>query len=46
MAERRNPDGSLSIGVLEDMDAKFAPVEEKEEPKEAPKKAKKTTKKK
>ena len=44
MSERRNADGSLSIGILEDM----KPVAEpKEEPKEEPvKKPKKTTKKK
>lgn len=43
MSERRNPDGSLSVGVLEDMDARFEkPVEEKPETKPA----KKTTKKK
>lgn len=44
MSERKNADGSTSIGILEDM----KPVAEpKEEPKEEPvKKPKKTTKKK
>lgn len=44
MSERRNADGSLSIGILEDMQPVAEP---KEEPKEEPvKKPKKTTKKK
>ena len=29
MAERRNPDGSLSVGILEDMDFKVAKKEKK-----------------
>ena len=29
MAERRNPDGSLSVGILEDMDFKAAKKEKK-----------------
>lgn len=42
--ERRNEDGSLSIGVLEDMNIQTEKAETPVE--EAPKKAKKTTKKK
>ena len=40
MAEMRNPDGSLSIGILEDIKpAQAAPKDEpKEEPAEKPKK--------
>lgn len=42
--EKRNPDGSLSIGVLEDMNVQTEKAETPVE--ESPKKAKKTTKKK
>jgi len=44
MAEMRNPDGSLSIGILEDIKPVAEPKEVKEEPAEKPKK--KATKKK
>ena len=45
MSERRNPDGSLSVGILEDMDARIAkPVEEEPKPEKKP--VKKTSKKK
>lgn len=45
MAEIKNPDGSVSVGILEDMmPAKVEPEEVKEEPAEKPKK--KATKKK
>ena len=45
MSERRNPDGSVSVGILEDMKPAKVEVEGvKEEPAEKPKK--KATKKK